>query len=154
MLQAGRCGRLQRGCRGEGTPVAKEPTMPKSLIAKPKPKPPKPRFFRYAVRIGRSPGIYAAYDQARPQVEGMPACHMGFTRAQVRLGLHHYYMQQTLSDKQVRKLKEGRLLEVGNATPLRYEPKAYSYYDVDRDGLPPTGAQETCTPGDAPLLLH
>ena len=81
--------------------------MPKSLIAKPKPKPPKPRFFRYAVRIGRSPGIYAAYDQARPQVEGMPACHMGFTRAQVRLGLHHYYMQQTLSDKQVRKLKEG-----------------------------------------------
>ena len=79
---------------------------------------------------------------------------MGFTRAQVRLGLHHYYMQQTLSDKQARKLKEGSLLEVGNATPLRYEPKEYSYYDVDRDGLPPAEAQGTHTPENAPLLLH
>jgi hypothetical protein len=128
--------------------------MPKSLCTKPRPKPTKPRYFRYAVRIGRAPGIYASYDQARPLVEGMPACHMGFTKAQVRLCLHHYYMQRVLDDKQIRKLKEGRLIQIGNATPLRYEPQEYSYYDVDRDGPPTEEPQAAHAPEEAPLLLH
>ena len=131
--------------------------MPRTAIAKPKPKQAKQTYHRYAVRLGRVPGIYESYEQAKPQVEGVHACHMGFTKKQVRLGVHHYYMQQTVSDKQVRKLRElgegGPLAERGDGSSTPYVPEPYSYYDVDRPGSPAQRESRASAPQEPPLLL-
>jgi len=85
--------------------------MPK--IAKAAKKLKKLRYHRYAVRIGRQPGIYATYHGeagAEPQVNGYPGCHMGFTKAQCERALHHMYIQMVLDDSQVSKLAAGQLL--------------------------------------------
>ena len=98
--------------------------MPK--IAKAATKSKKLRYHRYAVRMGRQPGIYASYyDGAEPQVNGVPACHMGFTKKQCDLALHHMYMQEVLAPQQISKLSAGQLLDGP------YTPGPYAYYDVD-----------------------
>ena len=106
--------------------------MPK--IAKAAKKLKKLRYHRYAVRIGRQPGIYATYlgeDGAEPQVNGYPGCHMGFTKAQCERALHHMYVQKVLDDSQISKLAAGQLLAGPDGVPTEYTPKPYSYHDVD-----------------------
>ena len=116
-------------------------------IKKPTRKPTKPRFYRYAVRIGRTPGIYRSYEHgAQEQVEGMPACHLGFTKRQVLHGLHHKYMQNTLADEQIRKLMAGDILLDATSSADAYHPRPYEYYDCDRAhsaeaGKPPAAAK-------------
>ena len=134
-------------------------------IKKPAPKPTKPRFYRYAVRIGRTPGIYRSYEHgAQEQVEGMPACHLGFTKRQVLHGLHHKYMQNTLDDEQIRKLTAGDLLLDATSSADAYQPRPYKYYDCDKarpveeaeppaaaePSAPPLPTRGTPTPPDAP----
>ena len=90
-------------------------------------KKPKPKHFRYAVRIGLVPGIYPSYENgAKEQVEHIAACHQGFTKRQVSLNLHHCYMQTVLGDEQVRKFKEELLRDTAP-----YCPRPYAYYDCD-----------------------
>ena len=123
--------------------------MPK--LAKTAPKPKQPRYHRYAVRIGRCPGIYASYkDGAQPQVHEVTACHMGFSKRQCELALHHMYMQQVLDSSQISKLAAGSLLLTPDGTPAPYTPTPYTYYDVD--GVWPYSAPREAPP--APLLLE
>lgn len=108
----------------------------------------KPKHVRYAVRIGRVPGIYPSYENgAKEQVEHMAACHQGFTKRQVSLNLHHCYMQTVLGDEQVRKFTKELLRETAP-----YCPRPYAYYDCDRDG--PFEAWSPPTTADTLALLN
>ena len=124
--------------------------MPK--LAKTAPKPKQPRYHRYAVRIGRCPGIYASYkDGAQPQVHEVTACHMGFSKRQCELALHHMYMQQVLDSSQISKLAAGSLLLTPDGTPAPYTPTPYTYYDVDGVwpyGTPQEAPQPPCSSSD------
>ena len=123
--------------------------MPK--IAKPAPKNKKPRFHRYAVRVGRQPGIYASYkDGAEPQVDGIQACHMGFSKRQCDLALHHMYMQKTLDRAQISKLAAGQLLHSPGDKPAPYTPAPYSYHDVD--GVWPYSTAPQAEPPPSPPI--
>ena len=85
---------------------------------------------RYGVRNGRVPGNYRAWfglGQAQEQVNGMHACHMGFTQAMVTMNLHHKYLQGHYGPDQIKKLKLG-IIPTGE-TP--FSPAPYDYYDVD-----------------------
>ena len=99
--------------------------------------------FRWAVRIGRRPGVYRSYlghGQAEEQVSGMAACHMGFTRAQVDANCHHAYMNGHYGSDQIKKLKLGHVLP----RPRQASP-TQAYYDVDCTGppLPPAAEEKT-----------
>ena len=105
---------------------------------------------RYAVRIGRVTGVFRSWygpGQAKEQVHGMHACHMGFTHAMVEKNLHHKYLQGHFGTDQIIKLKQG-IIPAGEPA---FTPAPYDYYDVDaQPSLRPTGAEPKPEPRHAP----
>ena len=90
--------------------------MPKSGITKGninRAKPAKPMSNRkhvlWTVRIGRQRGHYDTWDEADDQVCGYSrCCHMGFTKHQVKVGWHEYYINSDHDEEQMIKIMEDR----------------------------------------------